>query len=80
MMYKILVAGAGILVVVALFVAKLLYDERAPDYMEMRSYLVSQLGDDQIRKAHADAQNEFERQYAQQKKELEESRGCPGGC
>jgi hypothetical protein len=41
--------------------------------MEMRSYLVSRLGDDQIRRARADARSEFERQYAQQKKELEES-------
>jgi hypothetical protein len=66
------IVGAGALLIGLPVAGVILYDQRAPDYATMRSYVISRLTDDQIRKARANALVSFDQQYAQRKKELEE--------
>jgi hypothetical protein len=64
--------GAGVLLIGSAVIGPILYDQREPDYASMRSYVISHLTDDQIRKARTDALVSFDLQYAKEKKKLDE--------
>jgi hypothetical protein len=51
-----------------------IYDHRKPDYQEMRSYVISRLSDDQIRRACEAAQIQHDKEYASEKQHIETSR------
>ena len=70
-MNKLLVILACAIVLGVPFAAKILYEQSKPDYVTMRAYVVSHLSDEQIRKAHIDAEEYVKREYARQKREDE---------